>query len=76
VPIVVLVGTEEELKNGKGRVGLSAEAAASRLNIGGRGFRKLVANGEISPYEERLGPLTFYEEPDVEKLRQTRLRRY
>lgn len=74
--IIVIVGTEDELKHNKGRVGLTTSQASARLGISDRAFYKLVDKGEIAPYDERLGPLTFYEEPDIERLRQDRLRRY
>lgn len=76
VAIIVLVGSQQEMEAGKGRVGLTAGQAAVRLNIGERTFRQLIEDGEISPYEEQLGPMKFFEEPDVEELRKKRLRRY
>ena len=74
--IVVFVGTEEELKANRGRVALTFSQTAARLHLGERQLQRLVSTGEISPYEEQLGPIRFFEEPDVERLRVSRLKRY
>jgi hypothetical protein len=76
VAIAILVGTEEEISSGKGRLAYTTVQASARLGVHERTFRALVEAGEISPYEERFGPFQLWEEGDVEQLRSKRLKRF
>lgn len=55
---------------------LTTTEAQAMLLLGNRRFRELLNNGEITPYEERLGNYQLFLAKDVEELRQKRLKRF
>lgn len=55
---------------------LTTTEAQAVLLLKHRAFRELLTNGEITPYEERLGNYQLFLARDVEDLRQRRLKRF
>jgi hypothetical protein len=76
MPIAIICGTDSDLSSGKGQLLLTRTQAAARLGVTERLFKKLVANADLSPYEEKLFNIPLYQESDIEELRKSRLRRY
>lgn len=75
--IIVLVGKDEEtLRRGHGERALTTTEAQAVLKLRERRFRELIDQGELTPYEERLGNFQLFLASDVEALRQRRLKRF
>ncbi len=74
MPIMIVVGSEEELKAGRGEPALTFTQAAARLGVTVLTLRKYIEKALITPFEERLSGALLFPESAVEQLRQSRLR--
>lgn len=74
--IIILVGTEEDLRRGTGERALITSEAQAVLKVGGRLFREMTQRGDLVPCDEQLGNYCLYLAKDVERLRQQRMKRY
>lgn len=76
MPIVIMVGSDEELAENKGKRALTRTQAAARLGVTERRVGAFVEQGDLTPYDERLFNVPLYIEEDVEELRESRMKRY
>jgi DNA polymerase III delta subunit len=76
MPIVIIAGTDDEIKAGKAQTMLTRTQAAARLGVTERRIKEFVDNADLTPYEERLFHIPLFAANDVEELRQSRLKRY
>lgn len=74
MPIVILVGENNEIERGQGRPALTRTQAAARLGIAEKSIYRMIENMELTPYKERLFNSPLFIEEDVEKLREKRLK--
>lgn len=75
MPIAIVVGDEQAIRSGKGKLALTSTQAAAKLGIHERSLRRIVTQGLITPCEEKHGAFLLFAEDDVEQLRKSRLRR-
>lgn len=73
MPVMIVVGTAEELKQGKGQLALTHTQAAARIGCAEATLRKYVGEGKITPYAERLMNAVLYTEAAVEVLKATKM---
>lgn len=73
MPVMIVVGTSEELKAGKGVLAMTHTQAAARIGCNELTLRKYVAQGRITPYPERFMNAVLYVEKDVETLKASKL---
>lgn len=73
MPVMIVVGTAEELKNGKGHLAYTQTQAAARVGCTEMTLRRYVRDGKITPYAERLMGAVLYTENDVETLKASML---
>ncbi len=83
MPIVIIAGTDtqlrkltENMKPDWGEIMLTRTQAAARLGVAEKRVTQFVAEDLLTPYEEKLFQVPIYSTEDVEKLRQSRLKRY
>ena len=74
MPVVFLVGTDEELEQGKGKPALTRTVAAARLGVTERTIRELVEAAQLTP-AEYIGNNVLFLSEDVEELREKRRKR-
>jgi len=74
VPILIVAGTEPELKTGKGEAMLFLTQAAARLGVTERTLRLYVEAGKITPYDERLMGSLLFPEAEVERFKLGRMK--
>lgn len=69
-----LVGSDEELEQGRGKPALTRTVAAARLGVTERTIRELVEADQITPVEYVGNSVLFLSE-DIEALREKRRKR-
>lgn len=74
MPILIVAGSQEQLKQGKGESMLTITQAAARLGVGERTLRIYVGKGRITPYDERLMGCLLFSEPSVEELKESMMK--
>lgn len=72
MPFVLLVGSNEEIREGQGAVALTSTQAAARLGVSATRLRQFVEQTLIRPIEEPTYPGLLFLEDDVERLREAR----
>jgi len=72
MPILIIVGSKDELRSGKGKVVIPITQAAAALGINENTFRRLIEKDLITPYPERMRGMPLFLEDEVEKLRESR----
>jgi len=84
MPLAIYVGEEaehrrlEELvagKQGLARRAYPPTVTAALAGINEQTLRDLVADGTVTPYEERLGNQPLYTADEIEKIKQSRKKR-
>ncbi len=75
MPIAFIGGTDEQIKAGKGDLLITRTQAAARLGMNEKRFSTLIEKDLITPYEERICNMPLFLADDVEKLRESRLKR-
>lgn len=77
MPIAIFVGeSEDQLRAGKGKRAYTTTQAAALLGITERYIRRLVLDGKITPYEERIFQVPLFVEEEIMTLRENRTKRY
>ncbi len=75
--IVIFAGKDEEtLRRGNGDRVLTTMEVQAILKVGDRALRHLILRGDLTPWEERLGNYQLFLADDVERVRQSRLKRF
>jgi len=72
MPILLVAGTKEELRSGKGKVVIPITQAAAALGVNENTLRRLIEKNQITPYPERMRGMPLFLEEEVEKLRESR----
>lgn len=73
--IVIVAGTPDDIRQGRGRIVLSVTQTAARLGVTERTVRRLVETAVLTPHEEKLANTPLFFEEDVERVRESRMRR-
>ncbi len=76
MPIVVIAGTVEEVRSGKGQIVVTHTEAAAIAGVSFSTIRRLVELNQLTPYPERALGSPVYLLSDIEKIRDERRQRY